>query len=730
MVGARTSIAVALVAVGIGIGIGVPLGLAAAATRGSLLDELIMRANDLVFAFPSLVIAILITAVFGPSAFNAILAIGIFNIPVFARVARGGALSLWTLDYVLAARTAGKAKARISVEHILPNIANLLVVQATIQFSLGILAEAALSYVGLGAQPPTPSWGRMLAEAQTMIYTHPALAILPGLSIVFMVLGLNLLGDGLRDLLDPRIAAGARMISIENLCVAVDDTPILNAVDLEITPGRILGLVGESGSGKSMTSLALMGLLPENFSATGAILLNGKNLLEASEAEMCGLRGNAMGMIFQEPMTALNPVQTIGDQVAETLTIHGAASRAEARVIAREKLDRVGLSHIGLGAFPHELSGGQRQRVSIAAAIALRPELLIADEPTTALDVTTQAQILDLLRDLAAEENMALLLITHDLAVVSGMADEIAVMRKGEIVEKGPTATVLRDRKHPYTQALFEASSHQPEVGDTAPDGAILELKSVRRTYPGRRQGLSRGAPVVAVNDVSFSLKRGESLGLVGESGCGKSTLSRAILGLEAVQGGSITLNGGAVSPQMPREARASIQVVFQDPYGSFNPRWRVDRIVSEPFHLYPSLPADWRDRVARRALKAVELSADDMRKYPHEFSGGQRQRIAIARALITQPDVVVLDEAVSALDVRIRAQVLDLLADLRARFGLSYLFISHDLTVVRAITDRVMVMQAGNIVEEGPTGQVFDTPQHDYTKALLAAAPTLEIAQ
>ena len=296
-------------------------------------------------------------------------------------------------------------------------------------------------------------------------------------------------------------------------------------------------------------------------------------------------------MIFQEPMTALNPVQTIGDQVAETLTIHGTATRAEARRIARDRLDRVGLSHIGLGAFPHELSGGQRQRVCIAAAIANRPRLLIADEPTTALDVTTQAQILDLLTDLTQDEGMALLLITHDLAVVSGMTDRVAVMRQGEIVEQGPTAQVLRDRAHPYTQALFAASSHQPERSDRAPEAPILEVKAVTRTYPGRRTGLRRGPPLRAVDGVSFQLSRGESLGLVGESGCGKSTLTRAILGLEPLQGGAITLNGGRVTPTMPKALRAAIQVVFQDPYGSFNPRWRVDRIIAEPFHLFPRRP-------------------------------------------------------------------------------------------------------------------------------------------
>jgi peptide/nickel transport system ATP-binding protein len=517
------------------------------------------------------------------------------------------------------------------------------------------------------------------------------------------------------------------MIALDRLSLAIHVTPILREVTLQITPGEIFGLVGESGSGKSMTALALMGLLPRGAETTGAARLDGTDLLTLSETDLCRLRGNEIAMIFQEPMTALNPVQTIGAQVAETLTIHGKAKGAQARRIARDRLDRVGLSHVALDRYPHELSGGQRQRVCIAAAIALHPRLLIADEPTTALDVTTQAQILDLLKDLVAEEGMSLLLITHDLAVVADMADRIAVMNRGEIVETGPTAQVLAERRHPYTRALFAASSHAPDRAPQSAPEPLLAVERVHRHYPGPRQGFRRGPPIEAVRGVSFELHKGESLGLVGESGCGKSTLTRAILGLDPVQGGDIRLFGRSIVPVMPPELRAGIQVVFQDPYGSFNPRWRVERLIAEPFHLLPDAPKgeDRRAQVAE-ALRAVHLSPDDMAKYPHEFSGGQRQRIAIARALITRPRILVLDEAVSALDVSVRARILDLLAELQGEFGLSYLFISHDLTVVRAITDRVLVMQAGEIVEEGPTEAVFDTPAHPYTRQLLAAAPRL----
>ncbi len=520
------------------------------------------------------------------------------------------------------------------------------------------------------------------------------------------------------------------MIGIDGLNLAVRGTPILRDVSLEIARGEVFGLVGESGSGKSMTALALMGLLPEGATATGAVRLDGRNLLEKTERDLCRIRGNDIAMIFQEPMTALNPVHRIGDQVAETLMLHGARDRAEAARTARDRLDRVGLAHVGMGAYPHELSGGQRQRVCIAAAIALHPRLLIADEPTTALDVTTQAQILELLKDLVAEEGMGLMLITHDLGVVADMADRIAVMREGEIVEAGATEDVLARRAHPYTRALLAASSHVPDRGATPRPHALLEVANVRREYPGRREGFRRGPPVVAVDGVSFTLREGESLGLVGESGCGKSTLTRAILGLDPVQAGDIRLFGQSIVRQMPRRLRAGIQVVFQDPYGSFNPRWRVERLVAEPFHLLDAPPrgSERRDRVAE-ALAAVHLPVDAIDKYPHEFSGGQRQRIAIARALITRPRIIVLDEAVSALDVSVRARILDLLAELQDGYGLSYLFVSHDLTVVRAITDRVMVMQAGRFVETGATEAVFEAPEHVYTQALLAAAPRLDLA-
>ena len=522
------------------------------------------------------------------------------------------------------------------------------------------------------------------------------------------------------------------LLSIQNLSLSIHGSSILKDVSLDIAAGEIHAVTGESGSGKSMTALTVMQLLPNGASTTGTVTLDGTDILAASEAQMCAIRGNDVGMVFQEPMTALNPVKSIGDQVAETILIHDAMPRKEAQMRAREVLDRVGLpaDRFPLSRFPHELSGGQRQRVVIAMAIALRPKLLIADEPTTALDVTTQAQILELLKGLVAEEGMGLLMITHDLAVVADMADHITVMRDGEVVESAPTAHLLKHMQHDYTKMLFEASSHQVDL-PAKPDAApLLEVRKVVRDYRlPRTQLFAKPGAFRAVNNVSFTIERGERLGLVGESGCGKSTLTRAILGLEEVQDGQILLDGEPVfTGHKPNLAvRRKMQVVFQDPFGSFNPRHRVDRLVTEPFHLLPDPPKGLkREEAIAEALIAVGLAPSDSRKYIHEFSGGQRQRIAIARALIIRPELILFDEAVSALDVSVRAQILDLLADLCRQYDLTYLFISHDLSVVRSVTDRVLVMKSGEVVEQGATEDVFSHPKHPYTRDLIAAAPVL----
>jgi peptide/nickel transport system ATP-binding protein len=522
------------------------------------------------------------------------------------------------------------------------------------------------------------------------------------------------------------------LLAIENLSVAIHGQPILEDVSMAVEQGKILGVIGESGSGKSMTAFSVMQLLPHGTACSGKITLAGQDILGSSEAELCRIRGRDVGMVFQEPMTALNPLKTIGAQVAETVLVHEKVSRQEALSRAAEALERAELpqDRFPLSRYPHELSGGQRQRVVIAMAIALRPKLLIADEPTTALDVTTQAQILKLLKKLVNEDGVGLMLISHDLAVVADLADDLVIMKTGKVVETGPAATLFREMTHPYSKALLEASGHIPERSGQSAETPLLQVRGVTRSYTTHAHGWwGKTSRFRAVNDVSFEIRKGESLGLVGESGCGKSTLTRAILGLEEVQEGKILFDGQPVFTHHHANiaVRRRMQVVFQDPYGSFNPRWKVDRLVTEPFHLLEDPPKGAnRDEAIAEALESVGLNADDRHKYIHEFSGGQRQRIAIARALIIRPDLIILDEAVSALDVSVRAQVLDLLADLSNRLDLTYLFISHDLSVVRSITDRVLVMKAGQIVEDGPTHRVFDAPEHSYTRQLIAAAPAL----
>ena len=530
------------------------------------------------------------------------------------------------------------------------------------------------------------------------------------------------------------------LLRIENLSLSIGKLPILKDVDLTIEPGEVMALVGESGSGKSMTALTVMQLLPRGLTARGKVSFNGIDILGATEDQMNALRGDDIGMVFQEPMTALNPVKTIGEQVAEGIRWHTRCGRAEAEDRARRILDRVGLpeSKFPLSRFPHELSGGQRQRVVIAIACALKPKLLIADEPTTALDVVLQKQILELLKGLVDEDRMGLLLISHDLGVVADMADRITILRHGEVMESGETARTLSEQLHPYTRQLAQASMHVPARPNTHAASSeaanLLEVEQVVRDYPGRRTSLlKREPPFRAVDGVSFSMKPGQSIALVGRSGCGKSTLARMILALDTPTGGEIRFMGENMvgkDETALRPFRRNMQVVFQDPYGSFNPRHKVERLVSEPLHLLDDKPTPARRREAvAAALNEVGLQPADMDKYPHEFSGGQRQRLSIARAIITRPKLVVADEPVSALDVSIRAQVLDLLADLNQRLGVAYLFITHDLTVARAITDEVMVMHDGKMVEEGRTGDVLDNPQSDAAKALVDAAPDLHRA-
>jgi peptide/nickel transport system ATP-binding protein len=543
--------------------------------------------------------------------------------------------------------------------------------------------------------------------------------------------------------------SAAPLLAVDRLSVSIGDAQIIRQLSFRVDAGEIVGLAGASGSGKSMTALAIMRLLPPRARSSGAVHLNGAAITAKSEAELQAMRGRDIGMVFQEPMTALNPLMQIGDQVAETVLLHGAAGRRRANTLAREALDAVGLEGEagGFNRYPHELSGGQRQRVAIAIAVVLRPALLIADEPTTALDVIAQAHILTLLRELVAERRMGLILVSHDLAVIARVAHRLMVMNDGKIVEEraldgaepGQIRRSLRHLRHPYTRALLAAAELPIKRAAvvTAADATtppVLEVRGLIREYRRARRSLwHAGTAFRAVDDVSLTLRAGENVGLVGESGSGKSSLLRAILALDRLQGGDVRLLGEPFSTATGarlKRLRRSIQVVFQDPYGSFDPQWPVERLISEPYYLMDAPPsaAERRRRVAA-VLEQVGLAAADSSRYPHEFSGGQRQRIAIARALITEPSVIAFDEAVSALDVVVRAQILELLEELSQRLNLAYLFVSHDLNVVRAIADRVYVMLEGRIVEHGPTAELFSSPQHEYTRALIAATPQLNLA-
>jgi microcin C transport system ATP-binding protein len=520
------------------------------------------------------------------------------------------------------------------------------------------------------------------------------------------------------------------LVEVEDLSVAFGDKRVVDRVSFTVDRGETLALVGESGSGKSLTALSLLQLLPRGGSnPTGRIRLDGNEMIGASPSVLHKARGDLAGIVFQEPMTSLNPLQRIGRQVAEAITLHRTPPSRTVRAQVVTALTQAGFAdaETRLDAFPHQLSGGQRQRVMIAMALANDPALLIADEPTTALDVTIQAQILALLVRLKQERGLALMLITHDLEIVRRFADQVCVMKDGAIVEAGPVTTVFAAPVHAYTRMLLGAVPRGGPAPLPHAAGPLMQADDVRVDFPIRRGLLRRTVAVVrAVEDVSIAVRPGETVGLVGESGSGKTTLGLAMLRMERATG-RIAFAGqdlATLDRRSLRRLRARMQIVFQDPFGSLSPRMSVGDIVAEGLLVHePRLSRVERARRVAAELEEVGLSADSAERYPHEFSGGQRQRVAIARAMVLKPRFVVLDEPTSALDMSVQAQIVALLRDLQQRHGLAYLFISHDLKVVRALAHRVVVLRNGRVVEQGDADTIFARPTRDYTRALMAAA-------
>jgi peptide/nickel transport system ATP-binding protein len=725
------------------------------------------------------------------------------------RLLRAEALKLRELEYVQAARAFGIPNWRIMARHLLPNVMHIVLITVVLEFSGLVLYEAVLSYLGIGVDPSMNSFGSMIEKSRFEMSRDPMIWWNLLAAFIFMlalVLAANLFADAVRDAFDPRSrmfrprrfnlfngnGATQTSVAVSNVSSPLDQHPetvILSMQDLDIVidtgeawrhavqalaltvhRGETFALVGESGSGKSMTALALMRLLPEALRVTqGSVVLGGVNINTLSESSMRTVRGGRAGMIFQEPGTSLNPVLRVGDQLCEAIVTHTNLRGAAARGRAVQWLQRVGIpdSEQRIDDYPFQFSGGQKQRIMIAIALAAEPELLIADEPTTALDVTVQAQVLSLIRDIQQEFGMAVLLITHDLAVVRDVADTVALMRYGEIVETAPADQFFNAPKHPYARELFaaiptfakrgqplspsvtKADIHRAVIPDTALRAVDASAKSSanlgRQTpalvveqleigYPIRKGLLRRQVGInQAVRGVNLTLQRGETLTLVGASGCGKTTVAKALLRLidaSAVISGVVRLgeqNLLTASRTEIKALRRRIQIVFQDPFASLDPRMRVREILQEGIAaLRPEWTAAEQSQRIFALLERVGLPSDAGDRYPHEFSGGQRQRIAIARALAVEPEVLILDEPTSALDVSVQAQILDLLKDLQKETGMAYLFITHNFGVVEYLADRIAVMEAGRVVEFGDALQVLRAPKSEVTRELLAAVPRL----
>lgn len=796
MVGSQISLEVSVLAVAIGAGVGVPLGIFAA-LRGGWLDSFIMRLADLALAFPALLLAIIAGSVVGVGTSSEMVAIGIAFIPSFARVSRAGTRQVLSQDYIVAARSAGMGWFSIATGHIVRGITGLIIVQATVSVALAILAEAGLSFLGLGTPPPQASWGRMLKDSQVFLDSHAELALWPGLAIALTVLGFNLLGDGLRDILDPfshrsmydapttsaahvkpeleptaeesslKSAADgstSAILQVRDLSLtsprfedaATGEHRLVDSLSFSLEPGARLGLIGESGSGKSLTALAIMGLLPDDVHPSGSIRFAGNEIVGATDSTLNQFRSVRMSMVFQEPMTALNPLMTVGKHIERACRAGtrqaghidrnrrwSGHSRRQREAKVRALIDSVGLPERAYYSYPFELSGGQRQRVLVAMAFANDPELLICDEPTTALDVTVQRSILMLINRMVRDNNTALLFITHDLAVVANMCDNILVLKNGVPREYGTTQRILQRPRDPYTAMLVQ-NAHIHDIRDehdarahdtqaeheirggaspTPPSAApLIQVRHVSQVFDQRQTRFGPSSVITAVDDVTLDIRRGERLGIVGESGSGKTTLLKIVAGLTRPTSGEVRVDGHTVNN--PHDMSPYGQVVFQDPRGSLDPTMTIGDSLAEPLRAQSHpLPRDTQHERIATVLEQVGLDPSAIDRFPHHFSGGQRQRISLARALTTHPQILLADEPVSALDVTVRNHVIALLEHLADDYGLTMVFLSHDLDVVRHICDTVAVMKNGRIVEKGTSDHIYRDPQHEYTKELIHAA-------
>nr|WP_237465067.1 dipeptide ABC transporter ATP-binding protein [Leucobacter luti] len=783
--GARIALLVGLGSVLIAIVIGVPIGLLLG-YRGGWWDRIGTRFVDILDALPGLLVAVAVIAILGRGLPALMLAIGLIFAMNFARMTRAITLTERGKMYIDAAKVSGLREAAILFKQILPNLIGPLVIQGAVLTGSAIIIESMLSFLGIGLQSAVPSWGGLLGLAATKLAVQPFLAIPPGVAIVLTVLSFNMIGDGINDALAgekrkavkpvkrtaaPSRGAGAAgagaagagadavpaaaavggsgseprpVLDVRDLEIALNTADgtrsLVRNVDLTVGRGEIVGLIGESGSGKSTLARAILGLMQPGIGvARGQILLDGEDIAGLGEKGLRGIRGTRIAAIFQDPMASLSPVHTVGQQLTETLRTHAKLTRAAARARAAELLTRVGVVNAAqrLDDYPHQFSGGMAQRVAIAISIASNPELIIADEATSALDVTTQAQVLDLLLELRDEMGLSILFITHGLGVAAEACDRVVVMYQGEIVETAGVWELFDRPQHEYTErllaanpALHVAERRDPGAGAEAAGQSthappLLRVRDLSLSY--RTPTLFGGAAHPVVSDVSFDIAPGETLGLVGESGSGKSTTGRAILRLLPVASGSIEFEGTDITSfgaHTPLSYRKQVQAVFQDPSMSLNPQQPVSAALTAALTRHGIGDRAEREHLAETAFAQVGLTGDHMRRRPAELSGGQQQRVAIARALVLRPRLVVCDEAVSALDLLTQRQIIELLAQLQEETGISYLFIAHDLGLVRNICDRIAVMRSGKLVEIAETEQLFEAPEHPYTKRLLGATP------